>query len=88
MTKLKLLDDGLDWREVDGELIALERAESVYLAANPSATILWRALARGATEEELADQLSATYGIAHERASADAARFVADLRTRGLLKTA
>ena len=46
MTELRLQSSRVDWREVDGELIALARAESVYLAGNASAAILWQALGR------------------------------------------
>jgi hypothetical protein len=86
--QLRLERGRVDWREVDGELIALERSESVYLAANSSATILWRALANGTTEAALAELLVSTYGISRDAARADVARFLADLGARGLLAAA
>jgi Coenzyme PQQ synthesis protein D (PqqD) len=88
MTELRLQDSSVDWREVDGELIALARLESVYLAGNASAAILWRALAAGTTETNLQALLVSTYGISAEAARADVAAFLADLGARGLLEAA
>ena len=88
MTELRIQSRRVEWREVEGELIALERNESVYLAGNPSATILWRALAAGTTETALADLLVSTYRISLETARADVARFLNDLSARGLLEAA
>ena len=88
MTELRLQSNRVEWREVEGELIALERSESVYLAGNSSATILWRALAAGTTHDALANLLVSVYGIALETARTDVARFLDDLSARGLLEAA
>ena len=88
MKELRLLGSRVDWREVDGELIALARTESVYLAGNASAAILWRALADGTTETDLEALLVSTYGISADAARADVAAFLADLGARGLLEAA
>jgi hypothetical protein len=88
MTELRLQDGRVDWREVDGELIALARADSVYLAGNASAAVLWRALADGTTEPDLEALLVSTYGISGDAARADVAAFLADLGARGLLEAA
>ena len=85
MTELRLRDAAVHWREIDGEVIALETRGSTYLSANPAGTVLWRALAEGATRESLADELVRTYGIDRDRAVADADRFVAALVEQGLL---
>ena len=87
MTELRLRSDGLEWLEVEGEVIALEARRSAYLAANSSGTLLWRALAEGTTEAQLAELLVDTYSLDPELARDDAARFVADLREQGLLAT-
>jgi Coenzyme PQQ synthesis protein D (PqqD) len=85
MTELKLRDAGVAWKEVDGEVVALDEREAVYLAANPAGAVLWRALASGATHDALVDGLVSTFGIATDRASADVDAFITDLRERGLL---
>jgi hypothetical protein len=88
VSKLRLRDTDLHWREIDGEVIALEARGSTYLAANGAGTLLWRALAAGATPEALADELVRAYGIDRERAVADADAFVARLSQQGLLVAA
>ena len=85
MTELRLRVDDLHWREIDGEVIALEVRGSTYVAANGAGTLLWRALADGTTPDELADQLVRAYGIDRERAAADIEHFLAQLRDQGLL---
>lgn len=85
MTELRLRETDLHWREIDGEVIALEARGSTYLAANGSGAVLWRALVDGCTREELADELVKTYGIDRERAVSDAASFVDALAAQGLL---
>ena len=86
MTELKLRSADLHWREIDDEIIALEARGSNYVSANGAGTLLWRALAEGATRDELADVLVAAYGIDRDRARADADRFVAEVAAQGLLE--
>jgi Coenzyme PQQ synthesis protein D (PqqD) len=83
--QLRLRETDLHWREIDGEVIALEGRGSTYLAANDAGTLLWRALAGGSTREGLADELVRTYGIDRTRATADADQFIAALAEQGLL---
>jgi hypothetical protein len=85
MTLLKLRDTDVHWREIDGEIIALETRGSRYVAANGAGTVLWHALVAGTTQDGLADELVRTYGIDRERAMIDAGRFVDTLAAQGLL---
>ena len=85
MTLLRLKEMDLHWREIDGEIIALEGRGSLYVAANSAGTVLWRALVQGTTRDGLADELVRVYGIERERAVADAGRFVDALAEQGLL---
>jgi hypothetical protein len=85
VTVLKLRGTDVHWREIDGEIIALEARGSRYVAANRAGTVLWRALLGGTTREGLADELVRAYGIDRERAVADADRFVDALAEHGLL---
>ena len=87
MKTLKLRDDDLHWREIDGEIIALEARGSTYVAANGAGTLLWRSLAAGTTRDALAGELVNAYGIDRPRATADADAFLAELRALGLLVT-
>jgi hypothetical protein len=83
--RLRLRADNVQWREVDGEVIALDQQASLYLAGNPTATLLWRALAAGATRGDLISILAETFGIDTVRAGEDVDAFLADLKSRDLL---
>lgn len=85
MSDLRLRDADLHWREIDGEIVALEARSSTYVAANGAGAVLWRALAEGTTRERLADELVCAFGIERGRAAADADRFVEELAAQGLL---
>ncbi len=85
MTQLKLRDDGVAWTDVDGEIIALDETSAQYLSANAAGGLLWRALAAGATRDELAARLATEYGLTSERATADTEAFLEALKERGLL---
>jgi hypothetical protein len=86
MTELRLRKQVLEWREVDGEVIALEHRRSAYLSANRAGALLWRALDAGATESQLVELLVAEYRIDSRAAADDVGRFVAQLREQELLE--
>jgi hypothetical protein len=85
VTVLRLRVDDLHWREIDGEVIAIEARGSTYVAANGAGTLLWRALAAGTTPEALADELVRVYGIDRRRAADDIEHFLAQRTDQGLL---
>jgi hypothetical protein len=85
--QLRLRTADLHWRAIDGEVIALEGTRSAYLSANRAGTLLWEALAEGATREQLSGRLVAAYGIDRERAQADVDAYVAQLAAHGLLES-
>jgi hypothetical protein len=86
MATLRLREADLSWREIDGEVIAVDVEMSTYLGANKAGTLLWRRLADdGATRQELAELLVQTYGIEPDRAAADVDAFLAGLAAQGLL---
>jgi hypothetical protein len=85
MTLLKLRETDLHWREIDGEIVALEARGSQYVAANGAGAVLWRALVVGTTREGLVDELVRAYGIGRARAEADVERFLDALAEHSLL---
>jgi hypothetical protein len=85
MGVLRLREDALVWREIDGELVAVDVTASTYLGANHAGTLLWQLLADGASRQELADALVERFAIEPPRARADADAFVDVLEARGLL---
>jgi hypothetical protein len=82
---LRLRDDGLDWRDFEGEIVALDIRQAEYFAINRSGALLWREVARGATREQLTQLIVGRFGLTEDAAAADVERFVSDLERRGLL---
>lgn len=82
---LRLREEELDWREVEGEIVALDLRASEYLAVNGTGLPLWAALASGATRDELVDGLVETHDLERIRAEQDVDAFLADLESRDLL---
>jgi hypothetical protein len=85
MSQLQLRRQGVSWTDVDGEIVALDEDAAVYLAANETGGMLWRALSQGCTRDELAALLCEAYEVPAEQARADVDAFLASLRDRGLL---
>ncbi len=72
-------------RRVEDEIVLLDSVRSSYLAANPSAAVLWDGLAAGTDRQHLIDRLVDTYDIDREQAGRDVDRFVRALEELGLL---
>jgi hypothetical protein len=85
---LQLRSEGLDWRDFEGEIVALDLREAEYFAVNRSGAVLWQAVAQGATRQQLTALIVERFGLGEEKAAADVERFVADLERRGLLERA
>jgi hypothetical protein len=87
MPVLRLRQDHLTWREVDGEIVAVDLTSSRYLSANPAGALLWQMLATGTTREALIARLVEEFDITEDRADADVAAFIDALAARNLLAT-
>ena len=83
---VRLNEDVVEWRQVDDEIVALDRTANEYIAITGSGALLWPLLLAGATEEALAQALVDRFGVGREVAATDVGRFVADLAARGLLE--
>lgn len=77
---------GVPWREVEGEIVALDLRTSSYFGVNKTGTVLWPTLQEGATRAELVARLTASFGIDEATAAADLDAFLVSLRERGLLE--
>jgi hypothetical protein len=75
----------LAWREIDGEIVAVDTRTSTYLSTNSSATALWRALSEGTTRKALVDELVSRFDVERATAETDVDAFLADLGRQGLL---
>jgi hypothetical protein len=83
--ELALNEDCLMWREVEGEVIVLDKRTWTYMGINGSGAVLWKEMAQGASVERLVDRLHAVYGIDEAMAQRDVDAFLALLRSHGLL---
>lgn len=86
--KIRVRSNDLDWRVVEGEVVALDLLQSSYLGTNTSGALLWEHLVEGATSAQLASVLVETYGIDPERATEDVGRFLDVLRQHSLVEPA
>ncbi|HXE99980.1 MAG TPA: PqqD family protein [Solirubrobacterales bacterium] len=78
--------DALEWRTVEGEIVALDLRRSLYLAINPSGATLWPALVEGASREELVERLSRECGVSRHDAESDVDGFLSELASHDLLE--
>jgi hypothetical protein len=85
MTELRLRREDLEWREVHGEIVAIDMRGSVYFTLNRTGAELWPALSEGATRDKLVDRLSKSFGVDEATAARDVDAFVESLRERKLL---
>jgi hypothetical protein len=83
---IRLRSDGLFWRELRGEVVALDADASLYFSANSSAAALWKRLEGGTTEADLVEALCERYAVERDVAEAAVADFVKQLEARGLLE--
>jgi Coenzyme PQQ synthesis protein D (PqqD) len=85
MTLLRLNESALSWRDVDGEIIALQHESSEYVSTNGTGALLWKAIATGASREHLIALIVSEFGIDQSRAAVDTDAFLDTLAAHGLL---
>lgn len=85
MAELSLRGDGLDWRELDGDIVVLPPGRADPVIVNRAGAVLWRALAAGTDRAGLARLLVEAFGIDHATAQRDVETFLAALADRGFL---
>jgi hypothetical protein len=83
---LRLRQADLHSRGVDGEVVALDMADSEYLAVNASGAPLWEALGAGTTRDDLVTLLRERHGLELAEARHDVDAFLTQLRERRLLE--
>jgi hypothetical protein len=84
--ELRVREGAVEWRMVEGEVVALDRRRSLYLAINPSGTALWPALLEGATRAELVERLCTECEIDPAVAEPDVDGFLSQLAEHDLLE--
>ena len=81
----RLRSDAIEWREVEGEVVALDVRTSQYLAVNATGAALWPLLAAGATRDELVTTLVERFETDAETAGGDVDAFLGALAEQDLL---
>ena len=84
---IRLRDDALEWREVDGEVVALDLRASTYFAVNHTGAAIWPRLVAGATHAELVTEIRDRYDVADADAARHVDEFLDSLREKDLLET-
>ena len=84
---LRIRRDNLTWREVGGEIIALDLVTSTYFTTNATGSHLWNALVEGAKFGDLVALLQEKFGISEDVASNDVTSFIDGVDQHGLLET-
>ena len=82
---LRIRQDNVWWREVDGEVIALDLDSSTYFTTNKTGTMLWRPLVEGATLRDLVHLIETRFDVSAEVATGDVRTFLDLLKANGLL---
>lgn len=78
--------ENLSWRDVKGELVALNTASGEYYSFNEVGREVWLAIAAGTQFEELVDRIVAEYDVRdRETAMRDVEKFVLDLKSSKLV---
>ena len=80
------LRSGVDWRDVQGDVVALDLRRSVYVATNDAGTVLWSRLSEGATREELVAALLAEFDVVSDIAETDVDAFLHRLEELDLIE--
>ena len=82
---LRLRHEGLNWREIDGEVVVLDMERSHYLNLNATGCVLWLLLAEGANRRQLVEKLIEEFDVTEPTAQADVEAFIISCRDSGLL---
>jgi len=85
--EVRIRPTGISWRDVNGEIVALDVESSAYFSTNRSGSVMWLALVGGSSRQQLVALLEREYGLSHDAAATDVDAFLAMLEQHGLLAT-
>jgi hypothetical protein len=83
---IRLRTAGLEWRDVEGGIVAVDMEASVYLAVNRAGSLLWPMLAEGARRRDLVARLALEFGLDEDAAGRDVDAFLMALGRQGLIE--
>lgn len=76
----------LSWREVNGELVVIDRSSGEYHILNDLGGIIWRAILEEESEKEIVAKIEQKYSVTHEQAVMDLRGFIHGLMQKQLLE--
>ena len=77
----------LSWREVHGELVAINADNGEYHIFNSIGKLVWLSMEEGQNVEYILDQIQVSYNVDRDTALADLNEFIVDLFERKLLNS-
>jgi hypothetical protein len=80
----KLRTTALAWRNVEGQVIALDLDASMYLSVNEVGSLVWGLLAEGADVDLLRAAVLDAFDVTPDQAEQDIRAFLGELERRGL----
>jgi hypothetical protein len=83
---LRRRDDGVVWRELDGEIVLLDLRSSMYFTLNSTGKLLWDLLAQPSTTQVLVASIIDAYGVSDAQAASDVEAFVVALAEHDLVQ--
>ena len=86
MNDIVRLRDGVEWRHVEDEILALDTESSMFFNTNKTGALLWSELSEGRTRAELVERLVTKYDIEPATARRDIDAFLDSLARHGLLR--
>jgi hypothetical protein len=84
--RIQIREGAVEWRDVEGEVVALDLRSRTYLAVNRTGAAIWPALVSGADREELLALLLEAFSVSRDEAAADLDVFLAELAEQDLLE--
>ena len=83
--RYELRGNDLTWRRAQEGIVVLDQRSWTYLSLNGSAAVLWEALSKGASQNDLARSLMEEYGISAEIAERDVGAFLEAMKDNQFL---
>ena len=89
MRRLQANTDIAAWRIVDGEAVIVHAVSSAYYGLNSTGTLIWESILDEAmTSDEIADRMTARFGVTDGSIHDAVTAFLASLHAEGLVREA
>ena len=83
--RMTIAHDEIAATVLDGEAIIINLTTGLYYSLDGSGALVWALIARGATIDELSEELGAAYGLTAAQVRPDVEALLGDLSAEGLV---